>query len=306
MHLSNKIHQIVTRQIFLTLTLVFVSCGTIPIPVHLSTSENSKVSIANNAVENSISVDKEANNKDMTAIKNSQSITKTSPPQAVIANVTPEQNAIETKKKIHEEKFILAKAKLNVGEYVNAARILEKLTGDDIDNLKGNLKDNKKHRKLLVQTYTRYASYLLNKTQAASAQQVSEAKSMLKKALRLQPHNRALKTRLKELENGYQADQYYLAGVDALKENNQDLAIDAFSQALILKPDHTSAKNEILLLKRKFSMPYHKKVMILYRKQKLDEAIGLWDKLLVLDPSHSLANVYRARALKLKENIGKL
>ena len=43
-----------------------------------------------------------------------------------------------------------------------------------------------------------------------------------------------------------------------------------------------------------------------YRKQNLDKAIDLWDRVLALDPNHELAKLYRARAVELKVRLEKL
>jgi tetratricopeptide (TPR) repeat protein len=151
-----------------------------------------------------------------------------------------------------------------------------------------------------VLTYTKYAKYLGNKAN------LLEAQTVLEKALSIQPYNSELQKQLKALENRVEADRQYAAGVEALKESDQEKAIDSFSQALKLKADHTLAKKQIVLLKTKFADSYHKKAMILYRKQQLDEAIKTWSRVLMLDPEHEMAKLYRARAIELKEKIERL
>jgi lipoprotein NlpI len=46
--------------------------------------------------------------------------------------------------------------------------------------------------------------------------------------------------------------------------------------------------------------------MIAFQRQDLDGAIAAWDKVLALDPDHKDAQLNRAQALKLKENLKKL
>jgi tetratricopeptide (TPR) repeat protein len=51
---------------------------------------------------------------------------------------------------------------------------------------------------------------------------------------------------------------------------------------------------------------YHKKAMVLYRKQELGQAIQVWDKILQLDPNYELAKQYKAKALELQRKIEQL
>ena len=48
---------------------------------------------------------------------------------------------------------------------------------------------------------------------------------------------------------------------------------------------------------------YHQRAIVLYRDQKLDPAIALWDHVLAIDPSYEPAVIYRARALELKQRL---
>jgi tetratricopeptide (TPR) repeat protein len=51
---------------------------------------------------------------------------------------------------------------------------------------------------------------------------------------------------------------------------------------------------------------YHQRAIVLYRDQKLDQAIALWDHVLAIDPGYEAATVYRTRALELKHRLKQL
>jgi hypothetical protein len=43
--------------------------------------------------------------------------------------------------------------------------------------------------------------------------------------------------------------------------------------------------------------------VVLYRDQKLDQAIALWDHVLAIDPGYERATIYRARAIELQHRL---
>lgn len=313
-------HQI-TLVVILCLSLLSASCGSIPVP---------KI---NNQIEE-IQVKEQADNKEVRTIPQAETTpdigsrlndaenesateakkemgqeqaqaASTVKPVAAIkqseikaqdssAIIVTESNETESTQTQRKEKKIFTRAEkyYATGHFSNAIALLEKL----IDKNRNNVK----YRDMLVLTYTRYASTL------AAKANLLEAQTVLEKALSFQPENRDLKNQLKQLEQRLDADKHYRVGMDALKQNDKDKATMAFRQALDLMPDHKQANNQISLLQSKFASGYHKKAMVLYRKQKLDQAIDTWGKLLILDPEHEMARLYRARALELKEKLDKL
>jgi tetratricopeptide (TPR) repeat protein len=50
----------------------------------------------------------------------------------------------------------------------------------------------------------------------------------------------------------------------------------------------------------------HREALNAYRAQDLDKAIGLWDQVLVLDPDHESARLYRSQSLELQEKLRKM
>ena len=47
----------------------------------------------------------------------------------------------------------------------------------------------------------------------------------------------------------------------------------------------------------------HREALNAYRAQDLDKAIGLWDQVLVLDPDHESARLYRSQSLELQKKL---
>jgi predicted Zn-dependent protease len=82
---------------------------------------------------------------------------------------------------------------------------------------------------------------------------------------------------------------------DALARLDQALKLDPH-----LKPDGNQALRAQLL------SSYHERAVLLYRDQKLDQAIALWDHVLAVDPNYERAVIYRARAVELKQRLGRL
>ncbi len=294
-----------------------ISCGTIPVPQHQTNNNNTNAEIVNetsvsainpkstsnavvtNDVDPVVKQPSDSGNDSQNAVKHEHSakntkkerikkpLTDEKTDQLFIGNI-PKASYKRTGKK----RFARAQTKYQAGQYAGAVTILEQLIRL--------FTENPKYRDLLVLTYTKYAQYLENKAD------LLEAQTVLEKALSIQPYNRNLQKQLKELENRREADLHYAAGLQAVETSQQDKAIDAFNQALNLKPDHELAKKQIALLKIKFVDSYHKKAMVLYRKQKLDEAIKTWGRVLMLDPEHDMAKLYRARAVGLKEKLERL
>jgi len=290
-----------TIAIQLMLVTVVVSCGTIPVPqhhvevevTHSDVKKNIKVDVIDDEVVSDVVVKTEQpllqEKGDVQPEAVSSVIEVRSQP--VVPIVTkPEPVVVKLAPGI--KKYKLAQKKYNAGQYTDATAILEKLTNKYDSNVK--------YRDLLVLAYTKYATVLENKAD------LLEAQTILEKALSIQPHNRGLQHQLTELENRRNANQRYAEGIAAMQLSERDKAMDAFSQALKLKPDHELAKKQIVFMKTKFIDTYYKKAMIFYRKQELSAAITTWGRVLILDPDHEMAKLYRARAIELKEKLEKL
>ncbi len=321
------------RILFLAISTLIISCGTIPVPERQSARKTLPVETlsAKTSQVDTGNIEKIELNKDSiikAEVMNETSTSAINPKTIVSANdVEPVVKQSANAKNIKQE--VVRHQSKNTAQDVNNKPVTsEKMNQKTIRKRMGKKRfaqaeikyqaeqyadataileeltrlftENFKYRDLLVLTYTKYAEYLEDKAD------LLEAQTILEKALGIQPYNRDLQKQLKELENRRQADLHYATGLQAVKASQQDKAIDAFNRALNLKPDHELVKKQIVLLKIKFADSYHKKAMILYRKQKLDEAIETWGRVLVLDPGHDMAKLYRARAVGLKEKLERL
>lgn len=86
-----------------------------------------------------------------------------------------------------------------------------------------------------------------------------------------------------------------------LKQGQKDQALSRLDQALTLDPHLKPAGNQPL--RDQLLASYHERAVVLYRDQKLDQAIALWDHVLAIDPGYERAAVYRARAIELQQRL---
>ncbi|MEW8428433.1 MAG: tetratricopeptide repeat protein, partial [Candidatus Thiodiazotropha sp.] len=83
-------------------------------------------------------------------------------------------------------------------------------------------------------------------------------------------------------------------------------AYQTYGQVLTYDPENQIAKDSLLVVRDQLTDSYHRRAMQLFRKQELDDAIGFWNKILELNPNHSLAPGYKARALEMKQQLQKI
>lgn len=86
-----------------------------------------------------------------------------------------------------------------------------------------------------------------------------------------------------------------------LKQGQKDQALARLDEALTLDPQLKPAGNQAL--RDQLLASYHERAVVLYRDQKLDQAIALWDHVLAIDPGYERAAVYRARAIELQQRL---
>lgn len=188
--------------------------------------------------------------------------------------------------------YTLAKKYYNEGRYESVIAVLE-------SRIQSHSKDFKSID-LLVLTYTKFANRLVDKAN------LLEAKSVLEKAVSIQPGNKKLKKQLALVEKQQQAERYYQTGLNELKRGNKNKAFDAFNNVLLLKSNHDMAKQQIVKMKSNVVQSLHHKAMRLYKSQELELAIMSWDKVLKINPAHELARLYRGRAVELKKRLDSL
>lgn len=155
-------------------------------------------------------------------------------------------------------------------------------------------------RELLAANYRDYADSLIKSGSLSAAQRLLEA------SVSALPDNNALLTKLLAVKNDNEAERLYQLGQNEIKLGKDDLALKTLSKAVQLNPHLSQAKKQIADLKLSVVESYHKKAMVLYRKQELSQAIQIWDEILQIDPDFELAKQYKAKALELKRRIEQL
>ncbi|HEX7815835.1 LysM domain-containing protein [Dyella sp.] len=91
-----------------------------------------------------------------------------------------------------------------------------------------------------------------------------------------------------------------------LKRGRREDAIARMQQALDAEPSMKPSNSDAAMLRSQVINRYHEHAIVMYRDQRLDPAIALWDKVLAIDPSFEPAKVYRTRALELKQRLNQL
>ncbi|KGI77706.1 hypothetical protein LF63_0109530 [Oleiagrimonas soli] len=91
-----------------------------------------------------------------------------------------------------------------------------------------------------------------------------------------------------------------------LHEGHKQQALDRLGQALTLDPKLKPSGNDAGTLRQQLLASYHERAIVLYRDQKLDPAIALWNRVLAIDPDYEPAIIYRARARELKDRLKQL
>lgn len=86
-----------------------------------------------------------------------------------------------------------------------------------------------------------------------------------------------------------------------LKQGQKEQALARLDQALTLDPQLKPAGNQAL--REQLLSSYHERAVVLYRDQKLEQAIALWDHVLAIDPGYERATIYRARAIELQHRL---
>lgn len=87
------------------------------------------------------------------------------------------------------------------------------------------------------------------------------------------------------------------------KQGKKQAALNHLDQALLIQPKLKSNGAVATSLRKQLVANYHEQAVVLYRDQKLDPAIALWDRVLAIDPGFEPAIIYRTRALELKNRL---
>ena len=100
-----------------------------------------------------------------------------------------------------------------------------------------------------------------------------------------------------------QARRLQRESLSLLAQGHKKRALTQLDQALSLDPQLKPSDPQAAAMRQQLLSAYHQRAIVLYRDQKLDPAIALWDHVLAIDPSYEPAVIYRARALELKQRL---
>lgn len=84
------------------------------------------------------------------------------------------------------------------------------------------------------------------------------------------------------------------------------LALEMFNLSMLLDSNNTASKQRYTKLKSELTDTYHRDASLAYRRQELEKAIDLWQKLLTIDPDHVHAINYLIQAQRLKDKLQRL
>ncbi|MEW8314323.1 MAG: tetratricopeptide repeat protein [Candidatus Thiodiazotropha endolucinida] len=154
--------------------------------------------------------------------------------------------------------------------------------------------------KLLAGYYNEHADQLINRGD------LDNARTILEKLIILDSSDDAAINKLILVEDKIEAQKLMRAAQDKQTAGNLEEAYQTYNQVLTYDPDNSAAQASQLSIRDKLTNSYHRRAMQLFRKQELDEAIAFWNKILALNPNHSLAPGYKARALEMKQQLQKI
>ncbi|MCG8124616.1 MAG: hypothetical protein N0E55_11755, partial [Candidatus Thiodiazotropha taylori] len=155
-------------------------------------------------------------------------------------------------------------------------------------------------RTQLASYYTEYANQLIREDDLESARQT------LEKLIILDASDNNAINQLIYVEDKLEARKLLQKGENEERGGQYQTAYRTYGQVLTYDPDNQSAKESQIRVRNQLTDSYHRQAMQLFRRQELDEAIGFWNKILELDPNHTLAPGYKARALEMKQQLQRI
>ena len=100
------------------------------------------------------------------------------------------------------------------------------------------------------------------------------------------------------------AAQLYTQAADFMQQNGNEVsAFDYFKLAYATDDSNSDAQQKMTQLQQQISNKYHREASILFRQQRIDEAIKKWDVVLHVDPSNTDVSAYRSQAVELQQRL---
>lgn len=157
--------------------------------------------------------------------------------------------------------------------------------------------NEKSLQSLQIDYYKEYADRLIQQDD------LNKARDVLEKLVLLDAADEQAMNKLILVEDKLESRKLYQRGSDLLKGGYVEDAYNVLTQSLTYDPDNTKARQAQVMSRDRLTHDYHRQAMQHFRKQELDEAIALWDKILAVDPAHPLASGYRARAIEMQQKL---
>ncbi len=152
----------------------------------------------------------------------------------------------------------------------------------------------------LARYYREYANQMI------AQEQLDPARSVLEKLIILDASDEQAINTLIMVEDRIEARKLFNKAAGLQQSGNLEASYQTYSQGLTYDPDNPAAIVAQKAVLDQLTDSYHRQAMQHFRKQELDQAIQYWDKILELDPNHSLAPGYKARALEMKQQLQKI
>jgi len=89
-------------------------------------------------------------------------------------------------------------------------------------------------------------------------------------------------------------------GLTQLSSGRADLAYQSFQDVLKMDPANEAAQRRLNEIAPEVAEYYHKEALAAARRQNLDLALEIWDKVLGIDPNFEAAKLKRSEALRRK------
>ncbi|MET0050403.1 MAG: tetratricopeptide repeat protein [Candidatus Thiodiazotropha sp.] len=148
--------------------------------------------------------------------------------------------------------------------------------------------------------YREYANQMI------AQEQLDPARSVLEKLIILDASDEQAINTLIMVEDRIEARKLFSKAAGLQQSGDLEASYKTYSQGLTYDPDNQTAVTAQKAVLDQLTDSYHRQAMQHFRKQELDQAIEYWDKILELDPNHSLAPGYKARALEMKQQLQKI
>ncbi|MDH5691789.1 MAG: LysM peptidoglycan-binding domain-containing protein [Gammaproteobacteria bacterium] len=147
------------------------------------------------------------------------------------------------------------------------------------------------------------SSYLFTAEALIQEEKFDDARVLVEKAEDLQADNPKVAGIRQKLADSSKSDAQFEEGMLALNKGDKVSAYEKFDAVLKVKPNHRQAARQASLVRAEVGEIYYREALKLQRKQKLKEAIVLWDKVLAIDPENKNAGAYRAKAEDLDKKL---